>query len=392
MIGGRLFRWRTLSGGSKSMRGGFLPACAVNGLVVVLSLCGAAMGLDGRVLPPTETPVYEDGGDSESRSKAYRAAHPEWDEVFERYMKDMDAFFNRYPGGTPLPPEQASALIDELYHDSGNDRLNWRWQENVLDRITGAALNREISPESAEIFRTGLTEYRKLGGGNAGPLLRMDLALSYCAVSDESHPELQQFVESLAEQSRNEAEQSGSEHARYHVGHRFGQLDYVYSRLERLGRIKPGATEFQRRAACEGALRRLESVDQPDAALIERAAAAVAACGAGNTLNPQRGPGRQVETDPMERLLAAYQKIAERKPGVAKEVIRAIDGRLLWLAQDSGKIDSVRRWDRWADAVAALRFRGSNDLGRFVHRRLKDEKDDEIRGALERAEKGLTSR
>lgn len=184
-----------------------------------------------------------------------------------------------------------------------------------------------------------------------------------------------------------ETRQNGSDTLRGFYEHDIGMLDRVYSKLERLGRVKPGASQFQRWAACAGSLRRMESAENPDKQLIERAAGAVAGCSAASAVG-----GKASETDPLERLLAAYQKIAERKPGAAKDVIRAIDGRLLWLAPDSGKIDNVRRWERWADAVAALRFRGSNDLGRFVHKQMKNEKDADVRAALERAEKGLASR
>jgi len=351
------------------------------------------VALSERVLPATEAEVWYDGSpeeDARARSKAYREAHPEWQAVFDRFTKDLEAFFDRYPGGTPLPPGQATALIDELYHDSGNDRLNWRWQDLVLDRIRGAALNPEISLESMEILRSGLIEYQKLGGGSTGPVLRWNLGIVFCAVSDESHPELERTGQTLVEQARNEAEQT--EQARRFVACDIGGLDYVYSRLEQLGRIKPGASEFQKWAACEGTLQQLEQQEKPDAGLIERAAAAVAACGASTAAKQPRGPGRPAEPDPLERLLIAYRKIAERNPGAPKDVIQAIDGRLLWLAQDSGRIDSQARWDRWSDAVAALRFRGSHDLGRFLHKQLKSEKDTDILAALEQAQSGLAKR
>lgn len=56
------------------------------------------------------------------------------------------------------------------------------------------------------------------------------------------------------------------------------------------------------------------------------------------------------------------------------------------------KADAKAWWDRWSDAEAALRLRGSHHLGRFVHRRSRTEKDSDIRAALERAQEGLTKR
>lgn len=188
MIGGRTVRRHARSGCINSGGWGSRLRFAARVVLVVFCFGRVAMGLDGRVLPPTETPVYEDGGDSESRSKAYRAAHPEWDEAFERFHKHFDSFIARFPDGEVVGHEQARELLDELYFDSGNSRLNLRWQDVVLGDLTRAALNAQTTPATLEIIRSGLTEYENVGGGNAGPLLRMSLAMAFCSVSDEAHP------------------------------------------------------------------------------------------------------------------------------------------------------------------------------------------------------------
>lgn len=94
----------------------------------------------------------------------------------------------------------------------------------------------------------------------------------------------------------------------------------------------------------------------------------------------------------VERLLIAFRAILTRKPGLDRDIVRAIDARLLSLPKDSGKIGTERHWELWADAVAALRSRGSFKIGAYIRRRLKSEKDPRVRDALSSAAVGLTGR
>ncbi len=142
----------------------------------------------------------------------------------------------------------------------------------------------------------------------------------------------------------------------------------------------PGRTAPDLRQV-EEALRAL-AAPAPDARSIERAAR-LAALDFGR---------REQNDDFIARLLIAYREILNR-PGkeIPKDTVRAIDEQLLWLARDTHRLEDVKNWSLWADAVAALRgVRASRDLKRFVYQDAANQiTEPAFRKEVERAKKAL---
>lgn len=337
--------------------------------------------VDGRVLTGAQAAARK-GGDAGTRS--FVEAYPEASSVFVAYKDRLHQFTAQYASDRALSPEEGRALVNELYEDTGNALLNWRWQDQVLTRISRAALRPDVGPEALAILRTGLFEYRDAGGGeNGGPLLVSRLGESLASTTEKEHPECDEASEKLFRRATEWSRELANAEYEATVAADLRRVDRNYEKLEQIGRSATIADAGLRSwAATEQALHALEDESRATEAVVNRAAQRVAA----NRGDVHRG------ADTLCRLMTAYERILKRQPPATKGVVRAIDARLLWLAKDSRPLTSAPRWSCWSRAVAALGHRGSHELGRFVHDRQKHEADAEIAAALQRAESGLSRR
>jgi len=302
---------------------------------------------------------------------------------FEAYMVRLDALLSMEQNTAVPNREDAAALIDMLYEEMNEPELNGRWQLEVV-RVMGEVASRPgTEAETIGLLRTGLLNYAAEGGGKSSPGAMVEFATALAIVGGPAYPECDALAAKLSAEAAAWAEELRSEIF----------LRIVSEERERLDRILRSGTSTVQQTPAERALAgsRPQHAEQAVRMLALGKRPTVESVARATRLATVDFGKPALNEDLISRLLLAYRTVLERREGVSKEVVRAIDERLLWLARDSGKLTTPRHWELWADAVIALGgVRASRELERYVlHDAPKGKAEPLVARELERAGQGL---
>ena len=307
------------------------------------------------------------------QSTAGTLQDPHYKALFDIYM---DRLVLLQGENRPQPTVNGAIfLVDHLYEDMGNSTLNHRWQDMVVHDIQRLATRPNVEPHAVNVLREGLLAYEAAGGGDANPFVKIRLARALTVLGGPAHPECDQRAVELTEEAATWADRLQHDH---------------YIRMVRKYREKILAiagpqemTPVERADARQEAdrlIRALSLGEAPDVSIVENAAKLA-------TVDFGRP---ELNNDMISRLLIAYRMTLVKSRRAPKNVVRAIDKKLLWLARDSRKLSGERHWSLWAEAVANLGPRASRDMKRYVfHEGQKQESDPKVARALGKARKNL---
>jgi len=337
-----------------------------------------------RKLPPVSPPVTREDmveaakEEAEWEAKALAAEEagvelgdplddltPEERVRFDAYMARLGTLFaksNAMKESSSLAVEDAAELIDALYEDMGASYLNSRWQWMVVTAVQDVLFAHPKQPwpesEALDGLRTGLLNY--MAEDAAGdPCEQADLALALAGLGGPAHPECDDAAERLMDRATAWAAELEDE---FYIS----MMKRGQKSIDRVTRWKwgpngrPAATKkpadaaraYQEAEAAVSALASDGSVNVEQLAKADRLASA-------DFGEPRRN------ADMLSRLLIAYRAVL-KEGRVEKDAVRFIDGKLLSLARDSGRLSGERHWSLWAEAVSELRHRSSRDMRRYV--------------------------
>lgn len=359
--------------------------CAVMvGLALSVSAAWAQSG--PRKLPAVR-PITREVLEEAAERRRAGIPEPELEESykahFEAYMVRLEALHGMERNAAAPSREDAATLIDMLYEDMNEPGLNGRWQNAVVYMIRKMASHPDAPPEAVDLLRAGLLNYAAEGGGKSVPIAQVELATALAIVGGPAYPECDALAAKLSAEAAAWAEELRDDFYKELVSEKRERLD----RILRSGTPAVQQTPAERALAgsrpqhAEQAVRMLALGSRPTVASVERATRLATVDFGKPALNE----------DLLCRLLLAYRTVLERRESVSKEVVRAIDERLLWLARDSGKLSTARQWELWADAVIALGgVRASRELEKYVlHDAAKGRLGPPVSREVERAGQGL---
>lgn len=321
---------------------------------------GFTLAVELRMLPPVEPLTRAILQQREARKQARRQGtspqptagtldDPEYKALFDAFM---DRLALLQCDDRPQPTLDGSMyLVDQLYEDMANTELNRRWQDMVVDEIRHLASRPAIEPDVVDVLREGLLAYSDAGGGGGNPFVKIRLAKALTVLGGPAHPECDRRAVELTEDAVNWADRLQSEHYIRLVQKNRGKILAIARSRE----ITPAQRQVELQEA-DRLIRALSLGEDPDARMVETAARLASVDFGRPDLND----------DMIARLLTAYRMTLEPKRRAHKDVVRAIDERLLWLARDSGRLAGERHWSLWAAAATNLGARASHDLKRFV--------------------------
>jgi hypothetical protein len=329
-------------------------------MIILLVGLWACLEPEPRTIPPVRVVSAEEARLQEAVARGARESQPMDPETkarFEAYrarMGVLDAALE------PSATMETAALLDrELYTDLGVPYLNGRWQDLVVDSIERVAQQAAAPPEVLDALRQTLLDYKEAGGASANPYVQIGLARALAMYGGPQYPECDRQAVSLCERATAWAQELASEHYIEIAARGRAEIEQA------IGWKQGGVQDYgsaprevrQALSRFETALRALLLGEQPTSEHVERATTAAA--------HPLLSG--HLEQDPLCRLLGTFRVVLDGQRRTPREVVRAIDSRLLWLARDSGRLTTGDRWKLWGEATAALGNRASKDLERFVH-------------------------
>lgn len=337
-----------------------------------------------RRLPPVEPPVTredmieaaEEEAEWEAKAQAAEEAGvelgdplddltPEERVRFDAYMARLGTLFeksNEMKNGPSLAVEDAAELIDALYEDMDAPYLNGRWQWSVVMEVQGVLFAHPKQPwpesEALDVLRTGMLNYAAEAAPE-DPCQQADLALALAGLGGPAHPECDDAAERLMDRATAWAAELEDE---FYIS----MMKRGRKSIDRVTRWKWGpngrpsvakkpadaARAYQEAEAAVSALASDGPVSVEQLAKVDKLASA-------DFGEPRRN------ADLLSRLLIAY-RAALKEDRAEKDAVRFIDGKLLSLARDSGRLSGERHWSLWAEAVSELRHRSSRDTRRYV--------------------------
>jgi len=284
---------------------------------------------------------------------------------FEAFLARLGTLFaqsNAMKEGSSLAIDDAAELIDALYEDMGAPYLNSRWQWMVVTAVQDVLFAHPKQPwpesEAMDVLRTGMLNYAAEAAPQ-DPCQQAALALALAGLGGPQHPECDDAAERLMDRATAWAAELEDE---FYIS----MMKRGQKSIDRVTRWKwgpngrPAATKkpadaaraYQEAEAAVSALASDGSVNVEQLAKADRLASA-------DFGEPRRN------ADMLSRLLIAYRAVL-KEGRVEKDAVRFIDGKLLSLARDSGRLSGERHWSLWAEAVSELRHRSSREMRRYV--------------------------
>ena len=311
--------------------------------------CAAQQAQDGQTRPVPEAMGHwfpEEWQDDKVNAEWARQSQQAMDDSLARITRWCDEVKRN---GRVVDEELAARLVEELWYDTGLPDTNAVHQRSVLAFIDGYLRSKFTTPTAREVFRSGLIEYYKGGGGDLDQRLAKAL---HKALADGKHAndaEAEAIMAAIAESWDFEA-----------AGQR--------TAVTRKAPGRHGARELLRRLR---AFERAGGQDSKElAAIIKRACQ-----GFGN---------ERVDGIVRNALLRTYGVLLGRKKNAPPSaVVKLIDADLVRI----GKLELKQRTTRllWAKVVEIMGDRASQRLRSVLAQRLKTERDKAIQGALRRA-------
>jgi len=284
---------------------------------------------------------------------------------FEAFLARLGTLFaqsNAMKEGSSLAIDDAAELIDALYEDMGAPYLNSRWQWMVVTAVQDVLFAHPKQPwpesEAMDVLRTGMLNYAAEAAPQ-DPCQQAALALALAGLGGPQHPECDDAAAKLMERATAWAAELEDE---FYIS----MMKRSRKSIDRVTRWKwgpdgrPAATKKPADAA-----RAYQEAETAVNALASGGPVSVEQLAKADKLASVDFGEPRRNADMLSRLLIAYRAVL-KEDRAEKDAVRFIDGKLLSLARDAGRLSGERHWSLWAEAVSELRHRSSREMRRYV--------------------------